>query len=104
MANARNLMGLGMSAPLANEVATQVNDGLGTSSGLSGTFVANGASAVTVNNANLQAGDQIIFTLGTVGGTVGAYPSVKTRTYGTGFTVACTASDTSTYYYRILKA
>lgn len=100
MANARDLMGTGMPAATANAVANSV----GTGDGLSGTFTANGASQVTVSNTNLQAGDQIIFTLGTVGGTVGAYPSVKTRTYGTGFTVACTASDTSIYYYRILKA
>ena len=99
MTNAVKLMGTGVPAATANEIA----GGLGTGAGLSGTFVANGATQVTVANANLQAGDQIIFTLGTVGGTVGAYPSVKTRTYGTGFTVACTASDTSTYYYRILK-
>ena len=48
--------------------------------------------------------DQVLFTLQTVGGTVGAYPSIKTRTNGTGFTVAGTASDTSTYAYVILKA
>jgi len=100
MANARDLMGTGVPAGTANAIANSI----GTGEGLSGTFTATGASAVTVDNANLQAGDLIIFTLGTVGGTVGAYPSVKTRTYGTGFTVACTASDTSIYYYRILKA
>ena len=67
-----------------------------------GTFVANGASYVTVANANLTANSQIIITLGTVGGTVGAIPAVKTVTPGTGFTVAGTASDTSTYLYLIL--
>ena len=67
-----------------------------------GTFTANGASAVTVANANVTANSIIIFTLGTVGGTVGAYPAVKTITPGTGFTVACTASDTSIYNYLIL--
>jgi hypothetical protein len=100
MPNALQFMGTGVPAATAGAIA----DSVGTGAGLSGTFVANGATQVTVANANLQAGDQIIFTLGTVGGTVGAYPSVKTRTYGTGFNVACTASDTSTYYYRILKA
>lgn len=100
MTTATNLIGLGMPPALANEVANSA----GTGDGLSGTFVANGATGVDVANTNLQAGDLIVFTLGTVGGTVGAYPSVKTRTYGTGFNVACTASDTSTYYYRILKA
>lgn len=100
MASALDLMGTGVPAATANAIANSV----GTGAGLSGSFVANGASAVTVTNANFKNGDQIIFTLGTVGGTVGAYPSVKTVTYGTGFTVACTASDTSTYLYRILKA
>lgn len=68
----------------------------------SGTFVANGATPVTVANAAFGGKSNVIFTLNTVGGTVGAYPSIKTVTPGTGFTVACTASDTSTYAYLIL--
>lgn len=71
--------------------------------GSSGTFTANGASSVTVTNANVTANSNIIFTLKTVGGTVGAYPAIKTITPGTGFTVACTASDTSIYNYRIIS-
>lgn len=67
-----------------------------------GTFTANGVTAVTVADTSLTAYHSIIFTLVTVGGTVGAYPSVKTRTNGTGFTVACTASDTSVYSYRFI--
>jgi len=104
MANARNLIGLGMPAALANEVATQLENAVGTTTGLGGTFVMNGVTPVTVTNANIAVGDQVIFTLQTVGGTVGAYPSIKTLTAATGFTVAGTASDTSTYAYRILKA
>ena len=68
----------------------------------SGSFVCNGATPVTVANANLTANSQVLITLGTVGGTVGATPAVKTVTPGTGFTVAGTASDTSTYLYLIL--
>jgi len=68
----------------------------------SGTFVANGASAVTVTNANVSPGSNIIITLKTVGGTVGAIPHLSTVTPGTGFTVVGTASDTSTYNYTIL--
>jgi hypothetical protein len=67
-----------------------------------GTFVANGASAVTVADAKVTASSLILIGLRTVGGTVGAIPAVKTITPGTGFTVAGTASDTSTYVYVII--
>jgi hypothetical protein len=68
-----------------------------------GTFVANGATPVTVANANVAITDVIMFSLNTVGGTVGAVPTVKTITAGTGFTVAATAADTSTYNYVLIK-
>lgn len=64
-----------------------------------GSFTANGASVVTVADANVTANSIIIPTLTTVGGTVGAIPAVKTITAGTGFTIAGTASDTSVYAY-----
>jgi hypothetical protein len=69
-----------------------------------GTFVANGATPVTVAVAGAQPNltSIIMFSLNTVGGTVGAVPSVKTITAGVGFTVAGTASDTSTYNYLVL--
>jgi hypothetical protein len=67
-----------------------------------GTVTLNGATAVTVANANVTAGSNILFTLKTVGGTVGAVPAIQTITPGTGFTVAGTAGDTSTYNYLIL--
>lgn len=70
--------------------------------GNSGTFTANGASAVTVANTNVTANSAIDITLKTVGGTVGAIPAIKTITPGTGFTVAGTASDTSVYNYNIV--
>lgn len=69
---------------------------------VSGTFIANGASAVTVSATSVLATSMIFISLKTVGGTVGAVPAVKTITAGTGFTVAGTASDTSTYSYLIL--
>lgn len=100
MANARDLMGTGVAGATANQIANSV----GTGAGLAGTFTLNGATPVTVANANLAVGDIIVYSLRTVGGTVGAHPSVKTRTNGTGFTVAGTASDTSIFDYRILKA
>jgi hypothetical protein len=66
-----------------------------------GTFTANGATPVTVADTNFTATSFVTFQLDTVGGTVGAYPAIKTVTPGTGFTVGCTASDTSVYRYKI---
>jgi hypothetical protein len=67
-----------------------------------GTFVANGTSVVTVAAPGVTLESNILITLNTVGGTVGALPAVQTKTAGTGFTVAGTAGDTSTYNYLIL--
>lgn len=67
-----------------------------------GTFTCNGTSAVTVADTKVTANSVIVVTLKTVGGTVGAVPSVKTITPGTGFTISGTASDTSVYSYRII--
>lgn len=69
---------------------------------VSGTFTANGATSVTVANTKITANSSVIITLKTVGGTVGAIPSIKTITAGTGFTVSGTASDTSVYNYKII--
>ena len=62
-----------------------------------GTVTLNGATPVTVAAPLVTANSNVIFTLKTVGGTVGAYPVIQTITPGTGFTVQGTASDTSTY-------
>jgi hypothetical protein len=67
-----------------------------------GTVTLNGATPVTVANAKVTAGSIIVFTLKTVGGTVGAAPVIETITAGTGFTVQGTASDTSVYNYAII--
>jgi hypothetical protein len=67
-----------------------------------GSFIANGVTPVTVADKRVTANSIIVFTLKTVGGTVGAIPAIQTITPGTGFTVAGTASDTSTYNYAIL--
>lgn len=66
-----------------------------------GTFTANGTSTVTVTNAAVSPNSQVGVTLKTVGGTVGAFPTIKTITAGTGFTVVATISDTSVYNYCI---
>lgn len=65
-----------------------------------GTFTC-AASAATVANSNVDAGSLVAITLKTVGGTVAA-PFIATITPGTGFTVTCGGSDTSTYNYLII--
>lgn len=71
--------------------------------GRSGTFTCNGTTPVVVTNKFVTPDSAIIVTLKTVGGTVGAVPSVKTITAGTGFTISGTASDTSVYNYTIIN-
>lgn len=68
----------------------------------SGTFTADGATPVTVAASEVTANSQILITLKTVGGTVGAIPHVETITPGTGFTVVGIADDTSIYNYTIV--
>jgi hypothetical protein len=68
----------------------------------SGTFLLNGSVAVTVTDVNVTATSQILISLKTVGGTVGALPVVQTITPGVGFTILGTTSDSSTYNYLIL--
>lgn len=69
-----------------------------------GTFTANGATPVTVADANVTATSQILVTLKTVGGTVGtSAPNVRTITPATGFTIAGIALDTSVYNYAIVE-
>lgn len=60
-------------------------------------FVVNGVTPVTVAAPQVTATSAMIPYLLTAGGTVGAIPAVKTITAGTGFTIAGSASDTSTY-------
>ena len=65
-----------------------------------GTFVANGASTVTVASTRITATSVVSISLNTVGGTISvAPPFLFTLTAGTGFGVRSTASDTSTYNY-----
>lgn len=66
-----------------------------------GTVTLNGATPVTVTEPNITATSTILFTLKTVGGTVGAAPAIQTITVGTGFTVQGTALDTSVYNYKL---
>lgn len=68
-----------------------------------GTFTANGTNSVTITNTSIAVSDFIGISLNTVGGTVGAMPTIKTITASTGFTVTATASDTSVYNYAIIS-
>lgn len=67
----------------------------------SGTFTVAGTGSVTVADTNVTTASAIDITLKTVGGTVGAVPSIKTITTGVGFTVAATTADVSIYNYTI---
>lgn len=66
-----------------------------------GTFTC-ASSAATIANTNVDAGSLLAMTMKTVGGTFTAPPFIATITPGTGFTVTCGASDTSTYNYLII--
>lgn len=72
--------------------------------GKTGTFTANGATPVSVATTAFTANSGVIFTLKTVGGTVGAYPTITTVTPATGFDVTCTAADTSVYNWHIIES
>ena len=61
----------------------------------------NGTTPVAITNAGISKNSVLIFSLNTVGGTVGAIPKVVTITDGS-CTVAATASDTSVYNVVIL--
>lgn len=68
-----------------------------------GTAICNGASNVSVSTTSIAITSVPVFSLNTVGGTVGQLPHVTTLTAGTSFTFACTALDTSTYNYIIIQ-
>lgn len=67
-----------------------------------GTFTVTGATAVSVTNTLVLTTSPIVISLNTVGGTVGALPTIKTITAASGFTVKADLADTSTYNYAIL--
>lgn len=71
--------------------------------GRHGVITANGATPVVVANRYITADSVVVFTLKTVGGTVGAYPTIATITPGTGFNFVATAGDTSQYNFIVIK-
>jgi hypothetical protein len=80
-----------------NSIVTNAN------STIFGTFTLNGATPIVVSEAQFSIADYVGISLNTVGGTVGALPTLKTVTDGVGFTIAGTAGDTSIYNYIIKK-
>lgn len=90
-------------SPLTFTVATSGTILKQGANGRVGTFVCNGVTPVTVNNTAVAITDAITISLNTVGGTVGMVPAIQTITASTGFTVAGTVGDTSTYNYAIVK-
>lgn len=69
-----------------------------------GTVTCTSSTPVTVANSSFTANSVVIFSLKTVGGTVGSIPRLVTATPSTGFDINCTASDTSVYNYAILES
>lgn len=73
------------------------------SNGKAGTFTANGATSVVVNNTSITANSVVIPSVKTVGGTPAGAPYVFAKTPGTSFTMKAAAGDTSVYNYIILE-
>lgn len=72
--------------------------------GKTGTFTLAGTGIVTVSNTSIATTDVIAISLNTVGGTVGAHPTIKTITAATGFTVNGSVSDVSIYNYGVISS
>lgn len=68
-----------------------------------GQVTLSGTTTVTVSNTSIATSDLISFSLSVVGGTVGAYPIIKTITAASQFTVAGSVGDVSTYNYAIIS-
>jgi len=87
----------GIHVALGNGVALKTG-----TNGKAGTVTVNGTTPVAVATTGFLAGSVVVFSLRTVGGTVGAIPRIGVPTAGTGFTVVGTASDTSVYNWAII--
>lgn len=69
----------------------------------SGTFVANGATAVVVADTRVTANSVFLFGLKTVGGTPAGGLFESAVVVGVSFSVKAAAGDTSTYNYVIIN-
>lgn len=92
-----------MTGPLVAGAATSGLTLKQGANGKCGTFVANGAVAVSVANTSIAITDTVCMSLNTVGGTISRAPFLQTITAGVGFTVAAGNTDTSTYNYAIIS-
>ena len=70
---------------------------------ITGTFIANGTTAVTIAALGVTLNSVIVSSVNTPGGTVGNTPQVGTITPGVSFTVIASALDTSTYTVAIIN-
>jgi len=68
---------------------------------VSGTFVANGSSEVTIANSNVTSNSVIIFGLKTASGSITGAPFQSSVSPGVGFGVKASSGDTSAYSYLI---
>lgn len=68
-----------------------------------GTLVCTSAGTIAAADANFAITDLVTISLNLVGGTISTAPAVKTVTAGTGFSVLCATSDTSTYNWTAVK-
>lgn len=91
---AENLVNGGLSGNLPFDNGGSLIGGVRTKGG---TVTLNGATPITIVDPGVTANSIILFTLKTVGGTVGGGADIETITPGTGWTVQGTALDTSTY-------
>jgi hypothetical protein len=68
-----------------------------------GIFVCTNAGTITISNTLESATSDVVISMNAQGGTITTPPAMKTVTAGTGFTVLCGVTDTSTYNYDILN-
>jgi hypothetical protein len=68
-----------------------------------GTFICTSGGTIAITNANYLVTSDVIITMNTLGGTPTAAPFYISVTGSTGFSVKCSAGDTSTYNYNILN-
>lgn len=99
------LLALALFLYSANAYAFQGMCGAGSAvpCAVKGTFVCTAAGTITITNSAMTATSPVIISMNAQGGTITTPPAFKTVTAGTGFTVLCGASDTSTYNYVIVN-
>lgn len=91
----------GVSLNTAGQTLTLPSTGGG--GACAGTFVCNGATAVTITTSCISTSSVVVYGINTVGGTPAASPYMFAITNGVSFQVKCAAGDTSTMNYSILK-